>query len=63
MPEEDPEQDEDSSDYDSGPFCRHWSDPSDCEEVCAACGHHCRDHDLGSDSFCYADGCDCPAWV
>lgn len=57
--------DDDSSwDYDSGPFCRHWSDPSECDKVCATCGHRCIDHRLpADDSRCTVDGCDCPAWV
>lgn len=36
------DEDEDPG-YDSGPFCRHWSDPSDCEELCV-CGHKCCEH-------------------
>lgn len=31
--------------YESGPFCQHYSDPSECEEVCATCKHECRQHD------------------
>lgn len=44
--------------YDSGPFCRHWSDPSDCDEKCARCGHLCSAH-----SFDDCSQCDCPEWV
>ena len=29
---------------DSGPFCRHWSHPADCDEPCATCGHLCCQH-------------------
>lgn len=47
---------------DSGPFCRHWGDPSDCEELCA-CGHTCAQHGRGERSDCYEDGCDCAAFV
>ena len=42
---------------DSGPFCIHWSDPCDCEEKCAACGHSCAEHGGGHE--CNVDGCDC----
>ena len=41
-------------DYDSGPFCIHWSGLSDCDEVCA-CGHKCREH-YDSEPCCV---CDC----
>lgn len=44
-------------DRDTGPFCRHWSDPSDCEEMCR-CGHECRQHSTYAD-FCKVEGCDC----
>jgi len=51
----------DWADYESGPFCRHWRDPSDCDEVCAECGHRCVDHGFSDgDSSC--DECDCTAW-
>ena len=40
--------------YESGPFCMHWSDPSDCTEKCT-CGHDCRDHHYGMD----CKWCDC----
>lgn len=44
---------------DSGPFCQHWGDPSDCDEVCAGCGHFCHQHQ--SDA-CNAPNCPCPAF-
>ncbi len=49
--------DQDWSDYDSGPFCPHWNSPGECDEVCTKCGHGCNDHygDLG----CQIEGCDC----
>lgn len=47
-------------DYDSGPFCRHWGDPSDCEEVCAACDHSCPQHSYYDDE---CNECDCRAFV
>ena len=25
---------DDQCDYESGPFCRHWGDPSDCDVEC-----------------------------
>lgn len=58
--------------YESGPFCRHYSDPSDCQETCAHCGHRCKWHDpdCSYSEFVLIDGvwrhenhCDCLAWV
>ena len=46
--------------YESGPFCRHWSDPADCEDLCALCSHPCGQHE---DDVCDTDGCDCRQWV
>lgn len=46
--------------YETGPFCRHWSDPSDCEEVCSNCGHGCMDHDFESGE-CME--CECKEWT
>lgn len=52
---------EGEEDYDccqeSGPFCRHWRDLNDCDEVCQNCGHRCTDHDVygicrGTDKDC-----------
>lgn len=51
------EDDSEREDYDSGPFCRHWSDPADCEIVCANCGHRCGQHE---DSEC--SECNCEEW-
>lgn len=42
---------------DSGPWCRHWGDPGDCDELCK-CGHTCTEHDY-HDNECTVDGCDC----
>jgi len=55
---------DDYRDYGSGPFCRHWGDLSDCDELCNACGHKCREHDYGGkdDSECRVDGCVCKSW-
>ena len=44
--------------YDSGPFCGHWSDPIDCEHLCANCGHRCGMHY----DKCSEDGCTCEEW-
>ena len=46
----------DFSGYESGPFCRHYSDPSDCERDCG-CGHKCGRHDLREPVACME--CDC----
>ena len=50
-------------DYDSGPFCWHWSDPADCDEKCAraGCGHGCGQH-AADDGEAGCFECDCPAW-
>lgn len=42
-------------DYDSGPYCRHWSDPSECRQLCGRCRHTCTSHWEG----CDVDGCAC----
>lgn len=57
--------DEDFEDYDSGPYCQHWSDPSDCDEVCERCGHKCCEHDVWDedDHACEEEGCDCQGFV
>lgn len=52
-------------DYETGPFCRHWSDPADCAEVCQACGHRCGVHDFGDGAAteCNEPECDCKEWT
>lgn len=50
---------DDWRDYDSGPYCRHWSDPVDCEERCV-CGHRCGQHYVTDDGFC--SQCSCEEW-
>lgn len=45
----------------SGPYCRHWSDPSNCEEICARCDHSCSAHDTEG-SYCKLDDCECDQW-
>ena len=41
--------------YDTGNFCKHYSDPSDCDEICE-CGHKCFEHSIYSGDCC---GCSC----
>lgn len=56
--------DDDWSDYETGPFCRHWLDPSDCDIECETCGHHCCKHGFGNDdSACMVEGCTCEKWM
>ena len=45
--------------YESGPFCRHWDDPSCCTEVCV-CGHRCIEHVFTKPGEC--DRCECNEW-
>jgi hypothetical protein len=49
---------------DSGPFCRHWHDPNDCEVVCAGCGDACWLHRDGGgcDGQGGPFGCRCPGF-
>lgn len=51
--------------YETGPFCRHFGDPSDCDELCERCGHKCHEHGAGvdNDEPCSHDGCICHGWV
>ena len=49
-------------DYESGPYCRHWAELWDCDEVCARCGHRCDRHVWSGDQ-CEEAGCSCDAWV
>ena len=37
----------DGDPYESGPFCLHWGEPGDCDELCSGCGHPCNNHDFG----------------
>lgn len=50
----------DDRDYQSGPFCQHWSDPYDCEDACT-CRHACSRHN-GSEE-CEEPDCGCPKFV
>ncbi len=51
--------------YGSGPFCRHFADPFDCDYKCARCGHICSQHSYGyGEPFdCLVDGCKCGNWL
>lgn len=51
-------------DYESGPFCRHFGDPSFCDDVCQGCGHGCSRHAaMDGDTECLEDACNCGAWI
>lgn len=53
---------DDWSGYESGPFCRHWGDPSDCDKTCLLCGHCCYDHEFGNGDACMVGDCECEKW-
>ncbi len=46
-----------SGEWESGPFCQHWSQLGECEDPCA-CGHECRAHDWAG-----CDACDCETFT
>lgn len=46
----------------SGPWCRHWREPGDCDEVCKTCGHGCGSHDFELPGDCREIGCPCAKW-
>lgn len=54
---------DDLENYDTGSFCRHWNDPSCCDEICATCGHKCTEHEFSDESECMIDGCECCGFV
>lgn len=54
---------EDSEEYGTGPFCRHWLDPSDCYVNCANCGHGCSRHSYEQPTECTDIGCNCVMWI
>ena len=58
------EDEDDEMPIESGPFCRHFSDPTACEIVCEACGHTCAEHDQGGkdEGACRVDNCECTDW-
>lgn len=53
---------DDWTDRESGPFCQHFGDPFDCDDLCA-CGHTCAKHLGGSEEPCQADDCACLAFI
>ena len=55
---DEPEDADDWSDYQTGPFCRHFA-LDDCDEECL-CGHTCSEHDVGG--CCNDPDCDCEKW-
>ena len=55
-------EDEEYVEYESGPYCRHWSEVGDCVLLCATCGHRCWEHEVGSGAACMEDGCACEEW-
>ena len=51
--------DEELDDNGSGPFCSHWDDPADCDNVCK-CGHTCSQHYAQAWEWaCVVEGCEC----
>ena len=54
------EADDNWESYESGPFCPHWGDPSDCDEPCGTCGHPCSLHGSGE---CRSEECSCEGFV
>lgn len=62
-PEFDVEPYDEFEDIDTGPYCRHFRDPADCDEKCLRCNHECHEHEQnGLDDKCNHDGCECPDW-
>lgn len=57
---EDEVEDTEEIEWETGPFCRHWSDPSDCDALCK-CGHKCCEHSIWEDYECKE--CDCQRFV
>jgi len=55
MATEDPDEYED---YESGPYCQHWSELGFCEDPCV-CGHACRQHSAFIDDGCDVAECEC----
>lgn len=57
-PESDSPNDDDSpsDEWYSGPYCRHYGDPSDCDALCFTCKHPCRQH------HAECGECGCQVW-
>lgn len=55
---------EEFTEFETGPFCRHFGDPSDCREKCANpdCGHECTSHGFGDGASSECSYCDCKEW-
>lgn len=53
------EEDDYEADPDSGPYCSHYREPWDCDELCK-CGDRCDQHRFGG---CNRDDCDCEEFV
>jgi hypothetical protein len=49
---------EEMGEYESGPFCAHWSS-GDCGDLCV-CGHACKLHSGGG---CDYEGCECEGFA
>lgn len=59
--DEDENIEDDDGEVNSGPFCRHWGDPVDCDIRCADCGHECHEHnELDDGNNCRS--CNCLDW-
>lgn len=56
--EEGAQPEEEVQDWQSGPFCQHYGDPSACDEKCA-CGHKCNAH---QHDYCIEADCPCEEW-
>jgi hypothetical protein len=57
------DEDVDWSDYESGPFCQHWGDPSDCDNECQRCKHKCSEHSMTGEFLCRVEGCECEGFT
>jgi hypothetical protein len=55
----------DDTEYDTGPFCRHYADPTDCDHKCLRCNHECHEHDqdMSGSGKCNHDDCECHDWL
>lgn len=42
--EDDPYEGTSWAEYESGPYCEHWSGADDCERRCAKCNEPCHSH-------------------
>src|SRR3972149_3551968 len=50
-------------DYESGPFCVHWSELGDCADSCERCGHSCNEHEGEREVECRFTDCTCQGFV